>query len=678
MLERLASRVLLIGWDAADWKIAGPLLDQGRMPHLQRLIENGVMGNLATLRPILSPMLWASIATGKRPHKHGIHGFLEPDPLRAAVRPVTSTSRTSKAVWNILMQNGLRSNVVGWFGSHPAEPISGVMVTDSFGKGASPDEEAPWPLPPATIHPDRLTEVMAEFRVHPGELDLESLIPFVPAAFEINQEKDKRLGVLAKNLAECVSIHTAATWLMENEPWNFTAVYHNCIDHICHSFMPYHPPRMENVPERDFELYRNVVNETYCFHDQLLGRLIELAGDDTTVILCSDHGYHSDHLRPPWTPKLSAGPAIWHRPYGIIVVSGPGIKRDERIYGSVLLDVAPTILRLFGLPVGADMDGRVLVQAFDQPVIVEVISSWEQAEGKCGMHPPERRLEASESAAILQQMVDLGYIDKPDEDTARALDAVRREAKFNLAQSLLDAGLPGEATPYLEELYANSPGHLLIGLNLATSYYRTGRRRESRQLAEALIARSRDPSQPAFGRPRLSPEEEAAFQRGTEGPRLIPQADLLLGMIDLEDGNLASALAHLHRAELADFSSLHVQTQLGRLYLRLHRWRKAETAFRKALAIDPDHAQAYDGLAEACLGQRRNEEAARHALDAVGLLHHLPAGHFHLGVALVRLKKRERAIQAFEMSLSIRPHPANPAYRWLRRLQWVSGLKRRS
>ena len=94
-------KVLLVGWDAADWKIITPLMDQGRMPNVQRLVERGVMGQIATLKPVLSPMLWTSIATGKRPFKHGIHGFSEPTPDGLGIRPVTNLSRTVRAVWNI-------------------------------------------------------------------------------------------------------------------------------------------------------------------------------------------------------------------------------------------------------------------------------------------------------------------------------------------------------------------------------------------------------------------------------------------------------------------------------------------------------------------------------------------------------------------------------------------------
>ena len=84
-----AKKVLLIGWDAADWKVIELLMEAGEMPNLQKLVDGGVMGNIATLQPALSPMLWTSIATGKRAYKHGIHGFSEPCPNNGAIRPLS-------------------------------------------------------------------------------------------------------------------------------------------------------------------------------------------------------------------------------------------------------------------------------------------------------------------------------------------------------------------------------------------------------------------------------------------------------------------------------------------------------------------------------------------------------------------------------------------------------------
>jgi predicted AlkP superfamily phosphohydrolase/phosphomutase len=92
------SRLLLVGWDAADWKLIDPLLAKGEMPHLARLLQQGVWGNLATIHPPLSPMVWTSIATGKRPGKHGIWGFTEPTPDGLSVRPISNLGRKTKVL----------------------------------------------------------------------------------------------------------------------------------------------------------------------------------------------------------------------------------------------------------------------------------------------------------------------------------------------------------------------------------------------------------------------------------------------------------------------------------------------------------------------------------------------------------------------------------------------------
>ena len=57
------------------------------------------------------------------------------------------------------------------------------------------------------------------------------------------ETRTRALVSLAKIIADCTTIHAAATWIMENEPWEFMAVYYDAIDHFCHSFMHYHPPR---------------------------------------------------------------------------------------------------------------------------------------------------------------------------------------------------------------------------------------------------------------------------------------------------------------------------------------------------------------------------------------------------------------------------------------------------
>jgi predicted AlkP superfamily phosphohydrolase/phosphomutase/tetratricopeptide (TPR) repeat protein len=634
MAERLAKKLLLIGWDAADWKLINPLLDAGHMPALERMINHGVIGNLATLRPILSPMLWNSIATGKRPDKHGILGFIEPDPDTVKLRPVSSTSRKVKALWNICTQSGLRSHVLGWFAGHPAEPISGISVSPLFAEPVGPVDQ-PWPLAPDSIHPAALGETLAAFRIHPGQLGEAEILPFVPRAAEVDQEKDPHLAALARILAENCSLHNAATWILQNEPWDFLAVYYNGIDHFCHAFMDFHPPRREIIPEQQFEIYKDVVNGAYKFHDMMLERLLQLAGPDATVALLSDHGFHSDHLRPRYMPKAGPAPSFAHRPVGMICMAGPHLRQDERIYGATLLDITPTMLALLGLPIGEDMDGRVLVEAFEETPKIEKISSWEDIPGECGMHPANLRMDPAAAQAMMQQFVALGYIQAPNEDQAKAVETCVRELQYNLAQVYLDSYRPAEALPILDQLTKEKPDEMRFALHLGECYLDLGRLPEARTTLEPLV------------------------KRGGQ-----PWADWLLGLVHFEEDSLDEALFHLSRAAEAEPRLPDLHVRLGNTYLRMRRLDDAEQAFQKAVAIDGDSPDAHLGLARLRLRRRQNQEAAEEALAAVSLRHFLPAGHFCLGVALGRMNHLDRAALAFRTALSMAPGLLN-AHRWL-------------
>ena len=415
MAQTPGKKILVIGWDAADWEMIDPLLESGQMPALARLIKGGVRGNLATLQPVLSPMLWTSIATGKRADKHGICGFTEPLPDASGIGPVQSTSRKCKAIWNILGQNDLKSNVVGWFATNPAEPINGVMVTDQFLrpplKGNVPDLVAP-----ETVYPPKYAEPAAALRVSAESLTAGDLLPFIPRLAEIDLKEDKRPVKLARRLARAASVQNVATALIQSEPWNLMCVYYDAIDQFGHEFMPYHPPRMKGVSERDFELYQEVMRGCYRFHDMMLHSLLQYVDAGTTVMLMSDHGYECGHRRPSLNDSKE-DPEGCHRPFGVVCLNGPGIKKNERLFGASILDVTPTILSLFGLPIGSDMDGRPWLEALETPVKPERIFSWEGVgDDRAGLHTEAVRQDPAQAAQAIEQLVELGYIAAPGED----------------------------------------------------------------------------------------------------------------------------------------------------------------------------------------------------------------------------------------------------------------------
>ena len=672
-------RVLLIGWDAADWKVIHPLMDAGKMPHLKRLVESGSMAQIATLHPALSPLLWTSIATGKRPFQHGIHGFSEPTPDGRNVQPVTNLSRKCKALWNILTQNELRSIVIGWWPSHPAEPINGVMVSDHFHRAHGPLAKG-WPLPPGTVYPPQLTETLAGLRLHPDELAPEMVLPFIPRAAEIDQDKDRRLATLCEILCECVSIHSAATWLMENEEWDFFAVYYDALDHFSHAFMRYYPPRQSFVTGADYDLYSGVVAAAYQFHDQMLGTLLRQAGDDTRVILMSDHGFHPDHLRPKIIPRIPAGPAIEHRDFGILVMSGPGIKRDELLHGPCVLDITPTILNMFGLPAAEDMDGQSLTDAFEIQPDIPAIPSWEDVPGHDGRHPPHMQIDPVSAKEALDQMVALGYIAKLDDNIEKAVADTAAELQYNLGQSYQDAGRHTEARHIFRALYERDRDEQRFAVNLFSSCQALGLTAEMEAIVEDLDGRRRgifDEAQKRIAelvsvvrertagateplsdpKSHLTAAERAELAHCQRLSRFDPPVvDYLRAQVFTAKRLWGKALECIERINETDLARPGLFLQAADLCAKMSHWDAAEATWSRALAIDPDNPQAHLGMCRLALHRKDFPGAAKCALESLRRLYQNPLGHFFLGVALSGMGDNLRAAEAFTAAININPN----------------------
>ena len=678
-------KLLLVGWDAADWRVIHPLLDEGKMPNLQRIVERGTIGNLATLQPVLSPMLWTSIGTGKRPYKHGVHGFSEPDPVSGGIRPVTNLSRKTKAMWNVLNQENLRSIIVGWWPSHPAEPLSkGVMVSNHFHTATTPVDK-PWPMQPGTVYPEKWAKPLEEMRFHPGELTENDLIPFLPGLKGMNQEeldevaKDPRIKSLGKTIADATSVHAAATALIQNEEWNFMAVYYDAIDHFGHAFMRYHPPRQEHIDERDFRIFNYCLEGGYLFHDMMLGALLMLAGEDTTVIVMSDHGFHPDHLRPSSVPREPAGPAVEHRQFGIIAAKGPDIQSDHRIYGASVIDIAPTVLHHFGLPVGDDMDGKVLLDLYDVPKPIKRIPSWDEVDGDDGCHPPDKQIAPADSKAALDQLVALGYIEEPNADQSKAIAQTVRELDYNLAQAYIDGGVYGEAIVMLERLHKEWPMEHRFGIKLAGCYQSLGRVVELRKLVTTVIERRIEEANTAASElrslnledPEIQKAEKECIEKmdkaerekfGRDRRELIAKARPNLfalhtfeAQADLAERKYEEALAKLEKLDCEYGARRHALTLRGEVYLRMRNWDAARAAFGEALEIDPEAPTPHMGLARAALADHAFEEAADHAMTSIGLLFFQPRAHYLLGLASYRAGDWQNAERAFLISAQQSP-----------------------
>lgn len=669
-------KVLLVGWDAADWRVARPLLENGEMPNLAALMKRGVHGNIATLHPPFSPTLWTSIATGKRPPKHGVLGFTEPLPDGSGVRPVSLHSRKTKALWNILAQNGKRSIVVGWWPSYPAESFPGAMVSNFFQHvPTDPDSKLP-PLADGVVSPPRIAADIADLRVRPWEIPMEALKLFVPQAERIDQTSDKSLHDLAKILAETMSIHAAATDLIEREPWDFAAVYFDAIDHFCHRFMRFHPPRQEGVSAEDFELYQDIVTNAYRYHDAMLGRYLELAGPEAHVIVLSDHGFRSGEDRLSWVPAEPAGPAAEHRDFGIFVMAGPGIRENETIHGTSILDITPTILTLFGLPVGLDMDGSPQVQAWEALPEVTPVPSWDDIAGEDGQPGARLSYDARAVAAQMDQLVALGYIEPPPDNVGEMVRETKRELDYNLACALADGGEVAKAIPILEKLWETWPEEHRFGRFLLDLYEAAGKAHERRSVLDRLHERaSRLAGSARKKLAELEAEEpettvDAVEARSPKHKRKAHERRRLIQLaagLDLRSAEIMQVILEGDREKAAELMNplLEAEKQHGLhpsmaaflafALLKINRHRDALGITERLIRLDPDQARPHMLRAEALYREGDWESVVTSATESLALVYFNPPVHAILGFALDKLGRRDEALA--ELQVALRQNP---------------------
>jgi|SRR5579871_2595842 len=551
------------------------------MPNLARVIENGVMGDLNTLAPLCSPLLWTSIATGVYADRHGVLDSTESDPVTAGVRPATRASLGAFYVWDLLAHEGLRCQTMGWPVTHPAQGAA-ACVSDGFALGV-----------PESVYPAPLASKLAPLRFHPKEWTGNELHLFVPEMARIDQDKDKRLAKLAVILSQAVSVHATATTLLETEEWDFSAVWFGALGQACELF-----------PDNTDEIYKDVVSGVYRFLDLLLGRLLQLAGPEAVVMLVSDRT----------AGQLEYLAMTGREPRGLLCASGPGIEADELAFGTGLLDIAPTILALFGYAPAPGMSGRAITEicaAKPERILVN--------------RPFPRQPEAPPELDFLE-LEESGYTDKIAKGWRREAEAAKLRRDFHLARVLISQDRIGEAIPLLEQLAAANPGILEIRFHLVHSYFRNKQYRECREMCEALLLDAPDPTYEVVARAHLA----------------------------IAEGNYVEALLYLNNGQ-ADYGMIAaLDTVIGDAYLRVGKWQEAASVFRSAIEKDSRIAPAHRGLAHALLELGRPDEAAEAALDAIRLRYDQPAAHEILGRALRAMGRHPEAEGAFANSEMLR------------------------
>ena len=451
-------RVVLVGLDGADLRLARELAGAGRLPHWSALFDEGVAAPLTSQIPTWSPILWNTFATGVAGSLHGILDFtaielpgmrrgvqrlrvverlaLQADPSRAPVPahtglaplayaavelgwlaevPIQGFHRRVKALHNVLSDAGRRVAVVRWWASWPAEEVLGFVVSDANVRKQALSAASGRPaLAGATYPPELLAELAAlddpELgrcagpqtawdRADPAASRERALaLPLfedLGAAQRAALAADEGLLELVWNAWADDRFGVAcAAHLAAREPLDYLAVYTSLIDVLGH--------RLEQHVLRD-PGYLAVVERAYEESDRLLGRLLGERRPGTTYVLVSDHGWSYERGRY----------GHYDAPAGVIVLAGDGVRSGARLAAQpTSFDVAPTVLALLGLPASLEQPGEALVDVLraDRAEPARVQSFGRYAPRYPGAGAAAAGAGSREALEELERLRALGYV----------------------------------------------------------------------------------------------------------------------------------------------------------------------------------------------------------------------------------------------------------------------------
>lgn len=438
-----ASPVLLVGIDGLEWNILLPLVKNNRLPNLAELMKNGTYGKLATIRPTVSPVIWTSIATGKGPKKHGIRRFVS---FWHKGKPVLANSRDrkTKAIWDIVSDYRQRVDVIGWWMTFPVDKISGVMVAQTN----APAEAKP--TGGKDVWKGTLLKGIKE-QVYPSKRQGEMMA--------ILDEVDRELPDITKQIFGRFPhpLSELSQRLWNNCQWAFRAdetyrrialklaqrrplpdlmcLYLGGTDVVSHRFWRYmqpdvyaHPPSAEEVAN-----FGKIIENYYIYADRTVGELQKAYGPETTLIIVSDHGFVPIHLKGTYDSGASLASINSAHHYsalpGVFLAAGPLIQKsplakpladltgDELETVGSVLDIAPTLLAMMQIPMGEDMDGKLMKSIFPEDF-------WAKNQVKSVPTHDTRSFLAKRSKATLddpareerlEQLRSLGYIGQEGE-----------------------------------------------------------------------------------------------------------------------------------------------------------------------------------------------------------------------------------------------------------------------
>jgi Flp pilus assembly protein TadD len=560
-----ARRLVIVGVDGGDWMNLRPLIDAGKLPNFARLVHDGATGPLRSEEPMLSPLLWTTMATGRLPEQHGVLNFTAVDPKTGARAPVSRHNRKVDAFWNMLGDYHHSVDVIGWLATDPAEAVDGVMITDKFGYLAYVPEDTVNTAKPenGSVYPATRRSEFEALVTHTDAVTDEDLSRFVhlsPGELRAHRHATDPYDPVNDFLHLYASTRTyekIATHLLDTDHPDVLAVYFEWVDAVSHLFMLHTPPKLPDVSQAEYDQYKDVVEQAYVLQDEVLGEIMRHMDDRTVLMVISDHGFKSGAARLKNRPEIWAGnAALWHRPDGIVAFYGAGVKKGAAIEEPSIRDVAPTVLALMGLPRADDMPGHAIASAFDDDV-TKTFSTEHVATLDKKREDATAGTASGASEQTMKKLEALGYLtpDNPD-------------ALHNLGQRYQQKGEYQKAIESYKKAIAMRPTFYNAYNNLATCYGELKMYPEAIDALEKCI--------------KLKPDDYFAMSN--------------LSVIMMHTGKPDEALRFAKQAVDTEPAYVNGHVTYGAMLAMTKHYDEAEKQFNEALRLDPNNASARENL----------------------------------------------------------------------------------
>lgn len=365
-------RVGLVGVETATLDAVLPLAEQGRLPFFRSMLEQGSAARLKTLTPTRRGALWTVVATGKYPYRHGVVGaqvyrapILGPGQelrilprglgfdgwgtLGAGARRADGRDRGALALWEIAARLGVATGVVSWPISNPASQEARFVVSDRFFSGGGAAAAG-------SVWPPELVERGQLFRVTPGG-----------SSWALPQPAPE---AVTRALAGDEWRASLAMYLVDQEPdlGSLMLVL----------------PGLATVSRRYFGGFSEILSEAvtspaqeeaavalasyYIALDRFLGELWQSGRFDLLAVV-SAYGVEGprgwQRIRGQFSSEQQVQGRTDRGPDGLLLLLGEGVRQGSRLPEARIEDVVPSLLYAAGFPVARDLDGEVLVGAFD-------------------------------------------------------------------------------------------------------------------------------------------------------------------------------------------------------------------------------------------------------------------------------------------------------------------------